>query len=106
MSAAQGLLQFREEPDATPTHIAAKAREAMAELARLRDAQYQGHTSPCTFGALCPYCEIERLRAEPDEAAVERVRSAMDARVWPLGSYRFGTDDAKAVLAAAKGGAK
>jgi hypothetical protein len=41
------------------------------EIERLRkiivdweNAAQCGHPSPCTLGPLCPYCEIERLRAE------------------------------------------
>jgi hypothetical protein len=41
------------------------------EIERLRkliadweNASQCGHPSPCTLGPLCPYCEIERLRAE------------------------------------------
>ena len=47
------------------------AREMGREIERLRkiivdweNAAQCGHPSPCTLGPLCPYCEIERLRAE------------------------------------------
>lgn len=54
---------------------------AVAENTKLRaaiqsweDSAQQGHPSPCTLGPLCPYCEIERLRAELAEAQADRMR--------------------------------
>ncbi len=52
------------------TEAAAKTIDLLvAEVERLRNAldehlrsEQQGHTDPCTYGPLCPYCEIERLR--------------------------------------------
>jgi predicted RNase H-like nuclease (RuvC/YqgF family) len=32
------------------------------ELAKWQHAADEGHPQPCTLGANCPYCEIERLR--------------------------------------------
>jgi hypothetical protein len=34
-----------------------------SENAGLKAASQQGHPSPCTLGPLCPYCEIDALRA-------------------------------------------
>ena len=34
------------------------------KVAAFENAVYVGHPNPCTFGPLCPRCEIERLRAE------------------------------------------
>lgn len=46
----------------------AKLREELAdEKQRFSDlimAASNGHPNPCTLGSLCPYCEIERLRAK------------------------------------------
>lgn len=40
------------------------AEVARAELTAARIIAATGHPSPCTLGPLCPYCEIERLRAD------------------------------------------
>jgi hypothetical protein len=39
------------------------ASAATKRVGDLEDAQQQGHATPCTFGPLCPYCEIDRLKA-------------------------------------------
>jgi chromosome segregation ATPase len=46
-----------------------------AEVERLRVAldenwrkEQQGHADPCTYGSLCPWCEVERLKAALDSA--------------------------------------
>ena len=41
--------------------------EAKAEIARMRDtleSQGRNHTQPCGYGSMCPWCEIEDLRAQ------------------------------------------
>jgi hypothetical protein len=38
------------------------------ELAVWKNASQYGHPDPCTLGPLCPYCEIERLRNDVDQA--------------------------------------
>ena len=38
-----------------------------ARIAEVEVAAQQGHPSPCTFGTLCPYCEIDRLRGKLDD---------------------------------------
>lgn len=53
--------------------------EAIAEIESLRSrlaewesAAQNGHPSPCTLGPLCPYCEIDRVKARLAEAERER----------------------------------
>lgn len=120
-------------PDATPTQIAKKAREAMAELARLR-GRVADLTSPLALArtwrrmATPTECgqtweqyaqeleaELARLR-EPDEAAVERAAIQLrelvthaTGQTWDIAYETTRTyywESAKAVLAAAKGGDK
>ena len=43
----------------------AQSRE---QLAQWQNAAGAGHPSPCTLGLLCPYCEIESLKADCNQA--------------------------------------
>lgn len=54
LSAMDGLLMARD-------FLALRSR-----VQEFEDAQGLGHPDPCTFGPLCPYCEIERLEQERD----------------------------------------
>lgn len=64
-----------------------RATLAEAEVERLSKAldenwrkEQQGHADPCTYGALCPWCEVERLKADheacrkADKAVCEEYR--------------------------------
>lgn len=52
-------------------HLKKENAALKAEVERLK-ADYQksfqeGHSNPCTFGSLCPYCEIERLKGTSND---------------------------------------
>ncbi len=57
--------------------VADHIRELEAENAELKAASQQGHPNPCTFGPLCPYCEIDRLRAK-----LEQLREGLQKLEW------------------------
>lgn len=64
--------EIRRLSHQAPEVLAAENIELRARVAAFEQAQEQGHPSPCTFGSLCPYCEIERLRARVKELEAQR----------------------------------
>lgn len=75
LSAAQKTLNDHLLSEAAETM---RADKATSELAAAQIIAATGHPSPCTLGPLCPYCEIERLRAELAAARA----LLLEARGW------------------------
>ena len=73
-------------------HIAkvqAYADTLEAEKAALENAAWQGHETPCTFGSLCPYCEIDRLQAELSALKLSLEAKGRDADYKKLADAAF-----------------
>jgi len=98
--AREEIDRLREERNRETSRAEADRDRLAAEVERQNRAldehwrsEQQGHTDPCTYGSLCPWCEVERLTAlkVEAEALYEEAATARD-------SLRAELDDANRTL--------